>query len=272
MQNIKTRSMATFQTLVKPSPTNEAPTPADIRRIDLVVLGVVLFALLLGLGIRNQTQSASAWVSMGRGLPRIAYPATWMPRAADEYLVRAVDAGSPSTFDTQMAVTARPQRADETLELARADRTFQFASSQSGYRELDAAQMLVYRDTPAIMTTYAVVADPTRDSGATGLPVVVQAQDIMFFENGQFIVVTVAADANLWDAAQSDFQIIFDSLRLRPMPAEELAVTTPEPPTAATPAQATPAAAGETPAAAEGATESFSGASQQGAEGTEGGN
>ena len=271
MQNIKTRSKAAFHTLVKPSPTNAAPTPADIRRIDLAVLGVVLFALFLGLGIRNQTESASTWVSMGRGLPRIAYPATWMPRASDETLVRAVDAGSPSTFDPQMGVTARPQRADETLELARADRTFQFASSQSGYRELEAAQMMVYRDTPALMTTYALIADPTRDSGANGLPVVVQAQDVMFFENGQFIVATVAADANRWDAAQPDFQIIFDSMRLRPMPEVDPAAATPPAETTSS-ADATPPAEGAAPAATEEAGESFSGASQQGAEGTEGGN
>lgn len=265
METIKTRSAAVWQTLLNPSPTNAAPTPADIRRIDLAVLGVVIFALFLGLGIRNQTLDASTWVTLGRGLPRIAYPATWQPRTSDEYLVRAVDAGSPSTFDPQMAVTARAQRADETLELARADRTFQFINSQTGYRELDAEQMLVYRNTPAIMTTYALIADPTRDSGAAGLPVVVQAHDIMFFENGQFLVVTVAADANLWDAAQRDFEIIFSSMRLRPMPAEELTVVTP-------PAAATPAANEATPAANDAAGETFSGASQQDAEGAEGGN
>lgn len=263
MQNVKTQSKAAFHTLIKPSPTSEPPTPADIRRIDLAVLGVVVFALFLGLGIRNQTQGASTWVSLGRNMPRIAYPATWMPRAADEFLVRAVDVGSPSTFDPQMAVTARTQRADETLELARADRTFQLASSLDGYREFDAQMMLVYRDTPAIMTTYAMIADPTRDSGATGLPVVVEAQDIMFFDNGQLVVVTVATDSNLWDAAQPGFQIIFDSMRLRPMPEEDLTVVTPEPT-----AEATPPAASETPAA----EDSFSGGSQQTGEGAEGGN
>ena len=265
MQSIKTRSAAVFQTLIKPSPTTEPPSAGDIRRIDLAVLGVVLFALFLGLGIRNQTVNASTWVSLGRGLPRIAYPATWMPRTGDEYLVRAVNVGSPSLFDPQMAATARPQRADETLELARADRTFQFASSLTGYRELDAEQVMVYRNTPAIMTTYGLIADPTRDSGATGLPVVVQAQDVMFFDNGQFIVVTVAADASQWDAAQADFQTIFASMRLRPMPAEDLTVATP------TPAPDADPNAGEAPAAPA-TDESFSGASQQGAEDAEGGN
>jgi hypothetical protein len=67
MQSIKTRSAAAFQTLIKPSPTTEPPSAGDIRRIDLAVLGVVLFALFLGLGIRNQTVNASTWVSLGRG-------------------------------------------------------------------------------------------------------------------------------------------------------------------------------------------------------------
>ena len=264
MQNIKSQSSSALRLLTKPSPTNEPPTPAQTRRIDLAVLGVVLFALILGLGIRNQAQDASNWVSLGSGMQRIAYPATWMARATDEYLLRAVDAGSPSSFDPQMAVSARPQRQDETLELARADRTFQLASSQTGYREFDAQPMQVYRNIPAIVTSYALIADPTRDSGATGLPVVVEAQDIMFFDNGQFVVVTVAADANLWATAQRDFQIIYDSMRLRPLPEQIDVVTTPVPATEqAVEATAEPATEGD---------ESFSGASQQGAGGAEGGN
>ena len=62
--------------------------------------------------------------------------------------------------------------------------------------------MRFYKDQPALVSTYAYIADPTRDVGANGLPVVVEAQDIMFLEGGQFLVATLAADASAWDDAQ----------------------------------------------------------------------
>jgi hypothetical protein len=122
--------------------------------------------------------------------------------------------------------------------------------------------MMVYRNQPALLSTYAYIVDPTRDSGVTDLPVVVEAQEVMFIDDGQFVVVTVAADASQWAEQQRDFQLIFDSMRLRPMPESRPT------PTATSVPGATPAS--EEPGG-------FSGGGQQGAgagtgEGTEGGN
>lgn len=209
--------MATWlERLTKPSPTNEPPTRGELRRNDLLAAGVVLFALLLAFGIRNQVLNASRSVRLGEDLPRIAYPERWRTRETAGALLHAVNAGSPSTFDSQLIVTARPLRPDETLEEARADRGIKLATALSGYRELAVERMIVNGDQPALVATYAYVADPTRDLGAIGLPVVVEAQDIMFLQDGQFLIVTLEADAGRWDDEQTDFAIVTNSLRLQP--------------------------------------------------------
>lgn len=207
-----------IEKITKPSPTNEAPTRSELRRNDLLVAALVLFALFLGFGIRNQVYNANKSVSLGENLPRIAYPESWRERKSADLLLTAVDAGSPSTFDTQVVAAGRPLRTDESLEKARADRGIKLATTLPGFRELAADRMTVYDDQPALVSTYAYIADPTFDAGATGLPVVVEAQDIMFLDGGQFVVVTLAADAGEWDASQRDFQIVTNSMKLKPLP------------------------------------------------------
>lgn len=76
--------------------------------------------------------------------------------------------------------------------------------------------MEVLNGIPALVTTYGFVADPTRDAGVTGLPVVVEAQDILFVKDGMLYVVSLRADAVDWEANARDFAVITNSLRLRP--------------------------------------------------------
>jgi hypothetical protein len=216
---------------MKPSPTNAPPDRSEFRRNDLWVAGMVLFALFLGYGVRNQVYNASKFADLGDGAPRLAYPASWIARNSQQSTFAAVDPGSASTFDAEVTVNVRPQREGETLELARADRAIKQAAALPGYRELDSQAMSVYRNTPAVVTTYAYIADPTLDAGAIGLPVVVQAQDIVYAKDGRIVVTTVAADAMEWDSEQRDFQVIFNSMKLdlpgatAPTPGSEVAPT-----------------------------------------------
>jgi hypothetical protein len=251
-----------LQRLAEPSPTNEAPTRAELRRNDLLVAVLVIFALFLAFGIRNQVLNASKSVRLGENLPRIAYPTSWRAQTTEGTLLHVIEPGSPSTFDTQMTVVGRPLRADESLADARADRGIKLATSLPGYRELEAQRMMVLDDQPALVSTYAYIADPTRDAGATGLPVVVQAQDIMFLGGGQFLALTLAADANHWDDEAREFAIITDSLRLRPLPEAEVEDFAPAPALPETPAEAaTPSSTGSSESGAA-AGSSFGGATQ----------
>ncbi|MBE2240344.1 MAG: hypothetical protein IAE81_21335 [Caldilineaceae bacterium] len=222
--------------LIKPSPTNEPPAPGAQLRNDLAVAVTVLFALFLALGIRSQVYSASQVAVLNQGALRIAYPERWVQRSAAESGANidgstdagfiAVNLGSPSTYDSRVEVTSRPLSPDETLELARFERGLKLSSEVSGYRELEATVMQVLNGLPAIAATYGFVADPTRDAGATGLPVVVEGQDILFVQDGVLYVVSLRADAAEWGANAHDFAVVTNSLRLQAPPTVAAAAST----------------------------------------------
>jgi hypothetical protein len=203
--------------LIKPSPTNEPPAPREQLRNDIAVAVTVLFALFLALGIRNQVYDASKITTLNEGAVRIAYPERWVMRSNEDTGFTAIHLGSPSTYDTRVEVTSRPLRANETLELARFDRGLKLSGEVAGYRELEAAEMQTLNGAPAIVTTYGFIADPTRDAGATGLPVVVEAQDVIFVHNDMVYIVSLRADTVDWDANERNFAVVTDSLRLRPL-------------------------------------------------------
>ncbi|HRW48940.1 MAG TPA: hypothetical protein P5333_15590 [Caldilinea sp.] len=205
--------------IIKPSETNEASAASDQIRSDIAVVVTVLFALLLALGIRNQVYSASNTAMLDDGALRFAYPERWVARQGDESSFSAVNLGSASTYDARLEVTSRPLREGESLELARFDRGLKLASSLDSYRELEAAEMQVLNGVPALVATYAYVADPTHASGAPDLPVVVEGQDVMFVLGDRFYVVALTADATEWEAGARDFAIVTDSLRLTDAPA-----------------------------------------------------
>lgn len=204
--------------IIKPSETNATPSSGDQVRNDIAVVVTVLFALLLAFGIRNQVYTASKIATLDDGALRLAYPERWIARQADESAFSAVNLGSPSTYDARIEATSRPLREGESLELARFDRGLKLASSLDGYRELEAAEMRVLNGVPALVATYAYVADPTHGGGAPGLPVVVEGQDVMFVLGDRFYVVALTADATEWETSARDFAVLTDSLRLAAAP------------------------------------------------------
>jgi hypothetical protein len=238
-----------LQRLTKPSITNAPPQPREQLRNDLAVLGVILFALFLGFGLRSQAFGASRSLELPADLGRLLYPAAWTVRAAPDLLVRVFDAGSPGTFDTRLEVAARPLRPQETLAEGRADLAFKRIAALPAYRELAVDEAEVKRGAPALVVTYSYLADPAHESGIVDLPVVVEAQDIVYVDDGQLVVVTMAADANEWNAEEHDLAVIRNGLRLRPRaaslaPAVEPQATGGEQP-AATPASGFGGAQGE---------------------------
>jgi hypothetical protein len=211
--------------LRRPSPTSPAPQPFQVQRDDLAVFAVVIFALLLGLGIRSQALNASRSFALGNTLPTLRYPAGWITAEPEGLRFQAINPASPSTFDAQLAIAVRDLRADETLDLARAAWGLRRSEEMTNYRELTAEPVTVDGQ-PGLLTTYAYVADPARSRGAVGLPVVVQGQDLLFFDDGKLVAVTVAADATEWAAEQDHFALVFDSLQVQPIETDVLATPT----------------------------------------------
>ena len=205
---------AWLNTLTKPSVTNEPPTEKELSRIDIAVIVMVVFALFLGFGIRNNAIDASREVELGEGLPTIRIPSNWISGTSSGMLFHARNPRSPSIFNAELAITTRPLATGEDAAMARTALALQRSQELLRYRELDAVTVTVDGQ-PGILVTYAYVADPTREQGSIAPPVVVQAQDLIFPSGeNQALIVTVATDAATWDEEASSIQIIMDSLNV----------------------------------------------------------
>ncbi len=203
---------AFLRALTKPSATNAPPSPRERYVRELALLGWVLFLLLLGWGIRNQTLRAHNTHLPAEGLTAIAYPSNWVVSNGEAF--RAANPRSPSTFDSEIAVVSRPLKAGEELAAARAAWTVSRSRQFQSYREIETLPATVLDGAPALVSTYAYVADPLRNSAVAGLPVVVEAQDIMYVDANHFVVVSLAADATAWAADQLSFDLVRNSLHL----------------------------------------------------------
>lgn len=204
-----------ISTLRKPSVTSQPPTTWDIRRNDLAVL--VWFALIcaLGLGLRNYALNSSRSLALGKGLPTLAYPAGWSTTKSEQLALQARNLASLSGFSAEIEVFMRDLKPNETFELARSDWSLKRSQARLQYRELSAENVQVQGNIPGLLVTYAYIADPSRESGANSLPVVVEAQDLLFVQANKLIVVTTAADANEWADEAQHFQIVYNSLSMQ---------------------------------------------------------
>ncbi|CAN5798351.1 hypothetical protein BH10CHL1_BH10CHL1_29390 [soil metagenome] len=204
-----------FSALRKPSVTNQPPSVWEIRRNDLVIILWLALMLLLGLGIRSRVLNASHTLPIGEGLPAIALPSGWSITKAEGLALQAKNLASPSTFDAEIDVYTRDLKENEAIELVHSAWSLKRSEILPQYRELSVENVKVQNDIAGLRTTYAYVADPTRESGASGLPVVVEAQDLLFVQHNKVVVVTMAADAAEWASEMAQFQLVYDSLKLQ---------------------------------------------------------
>ncbi len=207
---------AILESLRKPSITNQPPTPSEQRRNDLLVIVTILFAIFLGWGVRTNSIAALRTFSLGNQLPSLAYPAAWLEAESDGVLFRAIDPASPSTFDARVELVVRDVKEGETLDQISLSWPLNRGQALERFRNLSASVIKNGEGTPGLLLTYAYIADPTRESGSLGLPVVVKGQDLLFIANDgigdRLVAATVAADATEWDAHAEDFSAIFTSL------------------------------------------------------------
>jgi len=202
--------------LRRPSTTNQPPSAGEQWRNDLLMIATILFAIFLGWGIRNNTVGAVRSFGLGGQLPTLAYPASWLESQREGVLFRAVDPASPSTFDARVEVFVRDVKESETLDLISSSWPLRRTQELDRFRSLAARVAQGPDNQNVLLLTYAYIADPTRESGSPGLPVVVQGQDLLFVANDgigdRLVVVTVAADATEWERYASTFAKIFASL------------------------------------------------------------
>jgi hypothetical protein len=211
--------------LRRPSITNRPPGAGEIRRNDVAVVFIVLLSFLLGLGLRNQTVNASRAISLGADLPTLRYPDGWITGQSEALYFQAANPTSISSFNAKIEVAMRDLQSGETLDMARANWGLRRSRELLQYRELSADPVSVLEGLPGLRTGFGYVADPTRESGAIGLPVVVEGQDLLFLHGDKLVVITVAADAHDWENEQRHFQIVFDSLNVTIVESEPAIIT-----------------------------------------------
>lgn len=209
--------MAGFVDALTTSVTNEPPSPADQRRNDWAMIGLILFALFLAWGVRNNNLNATQELTVDPALPALPVPAGWIQSApGEEFLLRAVDPDSPSSFDARLEVSTRPLRQDETLDLISISRPLEQTQRLDRFRSLSSAVVELADGEPGLLLTFAYVADPTRDRGALGLPVVVKGQELLFVQAAdgeqRLVVVSMAADATEWPEQREAFTGILAAL------------------------------------------------------------
>ncbi len=201
------------------SPTNPPPTAAEERRNLILVLLVALLALSGGLGLKWYTQNTMHTARLGGVIPDLEYPASWVSIPAEEVLWQAINPNSASTFKTRVQVSVRTIQADENLDTLSVSWLLQRNSTLEKFRNLATISNVQVAGSPAVLITYAYVADPALDLGLPGLPVVVQAHDLLWvggtLEQRQMVVVTVAADAERWDDEEPVLQRILTSIGMQ---------------------------------------------------------
>lgn len=189
------------------SRTAPPPTAAAIRRNDWVLLASVILMMAAGwLVLRWYNRPVTT--SAAPGLGELRVPAGWLvagPGSDDRVLFRATNPTAPGLFVPFMEVAAIEIGPDESLETARATLSLQRSRELDRYRELAAEPVTVLDDKPAVLVSYAWIADPTQDSGGNGLPVVVQAQDLILPMADGWARATVAEDAATFSADAPEF-------------------------------------------------------------------
>ena len=220
--------MNAFAKAWRRSRTSAPPTQAEIVRHDAILFLCVLLMLAAGWGVRLLAQEDSArTANLGTGYPAVAYPAAWIPAlnpvAAQDGAAEATpifvarSAGAPSSFNSILRIEALPVLPDDALGALRIRLGLQRAQALDRYRELSAEPVTVLGGREALLTTYAYLADPTRDSGGNGLPVVVEAQDLLFRNENEWLVATFAADASHWEAEAANIALVLQSLDVEQM-------------------------------------------------------
>jgi len=206
----------------QPSITTEPPTVREIQRNDLALFLFVLALLLVGWLVRTTAQNRAQTQALAVDLPTILYPADWVTSGTtDEALFAARNPASPSTLDSEIRVQALPVREGESLETLRVITSLRRNQELDRYRELEAQRVLVGGSEPGYLVSYAYVADPTRDSGFAGLPVVAEGRDLLFGSGNQWLVISTVADAAMWEQESAPFDALFDHLQVQPAVLQE---------------------------------------------------
>jgi hypothetical protein len=145
----------------------------------------------------------------------LSYPATWTNQAKTDQLLYAADFLSSAQFPTAVMVRQVPLAEVGRNLTGLSDISMAWSTRQAqdhlAYRTLSVKQASVDGQ-EAVQVDYAYVPQAaTRNS----VPVVALAQDFLIRQGDRLTVITLAANANIFEAESGTWQAILASIRIK---------------------------------------------------------
>ncbi len=199
------------------TPLRHLPDVRQERRNGILTVLVILMALAAGWLFKEYVLSYSHSVSLDPQLPTLVFPANWVVSETESLAFQATNPHSSDLFDSRIEVRIEDVASDDHLSLLAANWAFRQTEMLIAYRSLGSESILGPLGQPAVLNSYAYVTKPDPNiPRELNLPVVVRARDMLLVSNNdvtdQLLIITTAADIDLWDAESAAFQQIFASL------------------------------------------------------------
>jgi hypothetical protein len=170
-----------------------------------------LFAIYLGLNLRDNTLNATTIYNNPQAGIAAEYPLNWLLEESGDYIFRVRDINAPG-FDTTIQVAAQaigpdtsPRNVFDALTLARA--------SLAGYNVIASDNFRLPDDTVTSAMTYSYVQTEVNPF-LQNIPTVVQGIDVLVLARGQAIIISFLSDARTYDANFYRLQQFLESLEL----------------------------------------------------------
>jgi hypothetical protein len=193
-----------------PRRSSRAEEPEWIVWLAVIVL--LAAGLLLKNSVEGRTQNFSA-----SGVS-LSYPAEWVQLTKADQLLYAADPFSSAQFPTgvlvrQIPVTEVGRNLSTIGDFAVAWAVVE-ARDKQVYRTLGIEPVTV-NGQEVIVVNYAYVPETAEGGQASSLPVVARAQDFLFLRNQTLTVVTLAANANVFETESDAWQAILDTVQVQ---------------------------------------------------------
>ncbi|NWF71344.1 MAG: hypothetical protein HXY40_19865 [Chloroflexi bacterium] len=156
-----------------------------------------VLALFVGINLRDSTLNATvAYVNVQAGISA-SYPRNWLLDQAPDYVFRVRDMTQPG-FKTTIQVAVRPVSEDTSVRNVLDALALNRAQTLDGYNIIGVEPYVLPDETRAIrvLSTYV---DTEANPFLQGVPVSVEAIDVVAIKGGQAIIITFISDAQLFD-------------------------------------------------------------------------
>jgi hypothetical protein len=197
----------------------------DAKRAEWLVILVAIVALAAGWGVRNyaENQVRPYWLTdRGAGAEQALYlsaPARWLSsRPADGVLrLRDVRAGGLApTLEARVITIGGVQPFEQLLALEADALSLSRAQELTAYRILEMDDAVTLNGQPALRVSYVYVHDQPH-AFEQHLPVVVLGEDLLTYQQGYLVVLSVQAAQGEFDRARRHYEGFLGSAAFRPL-------------------------------------------------------